>query len=86
MTTVYVATDRQGRACLPHRYPDGLYRAVRYVPGDPRWKAKENYVLVPERDLPAVMADPDLYVRMSPAADPRRPALFPTRAVAASVR
>lgn len=28
--------------------------------------------------LPAIMADPELYVRMSPAHDPRSPALFRT--------
>ena len=83
MTIVYEATDRSGRVCVPHRYRDGLYRAVRYVHGDPRWKAKENYVRVPERELAAAMADPGLYLRMSPFAGPRRPALFPTRTVTA---
>lgn len=83
MAIVYEAVDRKGRTCLPHRYADGMFRAVRYVSRDPRWKVRSRYVVVSEGDLPAIMADPSLYVRMSPGADRRRPALFSTRRVRA---
>ena len=79
--TRYTALNRRGEVCTPHRYADGRFRAVRYVPGTRHWKAKENYIVVPEAELPLVMADPGLAVRMSPMNAPDRPSLFRTGSV-----
>lgn len=74
----YSALNRKGEVCHPHRYDDGQFRAVRYESGNPQWKAANRVFSFADLELPAIMADPELYVRMSPAHDPRSPALFRT--------
>lgn len=72
----YRALNRKGEVCHPHRYDDGRFRAVRYEAGNPKWKAANKGFSFTDEEMTTVMADPELYVRMSPANNPRSPALF----------
>lgn len=74
----FTSTNKKGQICSPHRYADGSYRAVRYEAGNPNWKAVTRSFPFTDDEMPAVMADPELYIRMSPINDPRSPALFRT--------
>lgn len=74
--TDYECTNDDGVTCIPHVYKDGKLRAARYVSGDPEWYYERNYIIFPERELPMMMADPELEIRCSPEKTRKSPTFF----------
>jgi hypothetical protein len=73
--------NRAGEECEPHRYKDGNFRAARYRSDDEEWKNKDNYIIFAETELGMMLADAELYIRMSPIRNRENAALFKTSSI-----